>query len=371
MDPVKPTATRRARAGGALRAWRRPGQENLTAIVASVTFVGLATAVALTPVPYVAWGPGRTVDLAAQTNGVPNVKVDGLPTNPLNGELRMTTVSVTRVDSQLTLPEALFSYWMPKHDVMPRDVIYPPSKTVDQVKAEEVRMMDTSQRDAVVAALRAAGQPVTELPMVDTVMLSGPSNGKLTPGDLITKVDSTAVQSLDDVRSLIRRHKVGEPVVFTIERAGREQTVTVTTVASASDPDIPVVGISTAVGYKYAMNVTYAIDHKIVGPSAGLMFSLAIYDLINDSDLLDGRKVAGTGTIRPDGSVGPIGGIQEKIAGAEKAKAQIFLVPAENCQDISGVRSKMQLVKVTTLREAIAALQKLKQDPSGKEVPRC
>ena len=346
--------------------------QSLTAIVSSVVFFVLVMVVALAPVPFVSWSPGRTVNLAAPAeNGAAAISIDGLPTHPLRGELRMTTVAVTSVDSRLGLLQALASHQLSGRDVLPRRNVYPPGKSVTQVKAEEIRMMDDSQAHAVIAALRAAGQPVSELPRIDAVSLSGPALNRLKPGDLVTAVDGAAVHSPKDVAEAIRRHKVGAAVVFTILRNGRQETQTLTTVASQQNALQPVVGIELGIGYQYTPRVSYGINPSIVGPSAGLVFALAIYDLITPDDLLAGRKVAGTGSITPEGGVRPIGGLQEKIRGAEKAGAQVFLVPADNCADLVGVRTKMDLVKVSTLRDAITGLQKLKNSPDGTGVPRC
>lgn len=355
-----------------MSSWSR---NSVTSTASAIAFVLLAVLVAFSPVPYVAWSPGRTVDLAALTDtGKPVIEVSGLNTTALNGQLRMTTVSVTTVDSQLSLPEALLSYWLPNRDVLPREMIYPSTKTAEQVKAEEVAMMDTSQRDAIVAALRAAAQPVKELPMVNTVSLSDATAVRLKPGDLVLRVDGKDVQTTEDISRIIKAHAIGDTVVFGILRDGAAQSVEVTLVANPKVSGQAMVGITLAVGYDYGkVHVTYHVDPSIVGPSAGLMFSLAIYAQIAGSgnDVLAGRSIAGTGTISPDGSVGSIGGIQEKIAGAESAGATIFLVPAGNCADLTGVKTSMTLVKVPDLRTAIASLKKLKQDQNSQEVPRC
>ena len=102
----------------------------------------------------------------------------------------MTIVSVTPADSRLSLPEALLSYWLPNRDTLPRDCglrrrASPPS----EVESEDAEMMETSQDDAVVAALRAAGQPVTEMPAVSSVTVGGPAHKRLLPGDLVVSVD--------------------------------------------------------------------------------------------------------------------------------------------------------------------------------------
>ena len=92
------------------------------------------------------------------------IDVSGLPTYETSGRLLMTTVSTTSVDASLSLPEAIFVYLDPTSDAMPREVIYPPGKSSDQVESEAVAMMDSSRNNATVAALRAGGVKVTELP---------------------------------------------------------------------------------------------------------------------------------------------------------------------------------------------------------------
>ncbi|WP_420175375.1 PDZ domain-containing protein [Luteococcus sp. OSA5] len=347
-------------------------RQTWTAIVSAVCFVVLAMLLALLPVPFVAWGPGRTLNLLGEgDSGKPAVEVEGLKTHPVTGELRMTTVSVTRVDSKLSLPEALFAHALPKRDVLARDVVYPPSKSLDQVRTEEVAMMDDSKSEAIVAALRAAGEKVQQMPMVKSVGLAGPAYSRLQPGDLIERVDRTEVQRPADVARLIGRHAVGDPVVLSVLRDGRQMDITVTTVSSNEDKKVPVIGVRTVEGYLYAPTVNFGIDPKVVGPSAGLVFSLAIYDMITPGDLLGGRKVAVTGQISADGTVSPIGGIQEKIAGAERAGAEYFLVPSGNCGDIGGVDSSMRLVKVGTMGEAVKALSDLRSGASPESLPRC
>ena len=94
-----------------------------------------------------------------------------------------------------------------------------------------------------------------------------------------------------------------------------------------------------ATGYRYDPEISFDLGQQIGGPSAGLVFALAIYDKITDGPLLAGRHLAGTGKITPDGDVQAIGGIQEKIAAAQKSGATAFFVPAANCRDLDGVRT--------------------------------
>lgn len=356
------------------RTRRDPGQGGYraTALISAVVVLILIIAMSFVPVPFVSWAPGRTVNVLASTDqGRPLIQVQGLPTRTSRAELRMTTVSMTTVDGRLSLVEALVAYWLPHRDVIQRDAIYPAGQSADEVKASEVQSMDTSQRDAVVAALRAAGQPVTEMPMIDAVTVGGPSYNTLVPGDLIQKVDGTAVQSVADVQRAIRRHRVGDTVAMAVLRGGAARNVQVVSSASRSDPRTPLIGVSLSTGYRYAPTVTFGVPSSITGPSAGLVLSLGVYQAIASTDLLGTLNVAGTGEISPDGTIGAIGGIQEKIAGAQRDGARIFLVPSANCRDVQGVSTRMTLVKVSTLKDAISALQKLRQGTDAKEIPHC
>jgi PDZ domain-containing protein len=232
-------------------------------------------------------------------------------------------------------------------------------------------MMETAQDDAVVAALRADEQPVTEMPAVYSVTVGGPAHKQLLPGDLVVSVDGIPTADEDDVREVIRKHKVGEKVTFVVIRDKTQTTVKVTTAESPTQSEVPVVGITLGKGFQYAPEISFDFGQRIGGPSAGLVFALAIYDKITPGPLLDGKHIAGTGTITPDGDVGAIGGIQEKIAGAEKAGATAFLVPTPNCQDLAGLKTDLTLIKVSTLEDAIAAIGTLNSSADPGQLPHC
>ncbi len=342
---------------------------NVVAVVSSVVFVLLAAALVVVPVPYVTWRPGQVVDVLASNGDGPLVEVRGLENYDTPGQLLMTTVSTSRVDTTVSLPEALLAHFSADSDAMPRDVIYPPGKSEDQVREEAVALMDTSRTSASVAALRAAGQSVTEMPMVVGVVLSGPAKDKLVPGDLIESVDGEAVTQRDDVARLVRARTVGDPVVFKVLRDDVSHTVSVVT--EAGNNGDPMVGINVGTGYRYAPEVVYRIDDNVVGPSAGLVFALAIYDKISEGDLVGDNVVAGTGSLDPAGKVLSIGGVREKIKGAERTGATTFVLPLDNCDDVGELDTDMRLVPVSTLKDAIAALQRLNEGNSDSEVPSC
>ncbi|WP_425308737.1 PDZ domain-containing protein [Ammonicoccus fulvus] len=341
-------------------------------LAAAVGFVVLALLIAVLPVPYVIYSPGRAYTVAGLgPDQDPVIRLEGIPTYPVDGELHMTTVAVTRADAHTSLAAAVFAYWAPNRDALPRDSVYDPGKTTEQVRAEERQMMDTSQQDATVAGLRAADIPVEELPVVSAVTVSGPSHGRLAPGDLVLSINGQDVHTPDELRTRIQAQGIGEAVQLEVERDRQRVNVEVITVASTQDPELPVLGIQIGVGYRYEPTVTFGVSHDIGGPSAGVVFALAVFDLVTQEDLLRGRSVAGTGKIRPDGGVQAIGGLQEKMAGAEDAGATIFLVPGANCSDLEGSTTDMQIIRVDTLDDAINGLRHIDDPATAGQVPRC
>jgi Lon-like protease len=325
----------------------------VTSILFLVAALGL---VSVLSVPFVSFSPGPTEDTLGTAAGKPVIEVTGHQTYPTSGQLDLTTVSVTSPDRRLTLPQAMRNWLDPHHDLLPRDIVYPPTKSADEVEQENTAEMTGSQDSAVAAALQEAAVPVR--PKVSEVSKGSPAEGKLEAGDVVLSVDGVQPTRVPMVAELVRKHKVGEQVRFVVRRSGKDQTVVVQTRAAPGEPSRPMVGIS--IGVDSPVKVTVHLGRDIGGPSAGLAFALAIYDKLTPGELLAGKHVAGTGTIDASGTVGAIGGIQQKIAGARSDGATVFLVPAANCPaamdaGVDGIR----LVRVGTMHDAVTALTAL------------
>lgn len=328
--------------------------------VAVVLLVALVAVAFAAPLPYVVLAPGLTENTLGSHDGKPVISISGHRTYPTRGHLNLTTVSVTSPDYRPRLAEILRAWWSPSELVVPRDAVYAPDQSVQQVEKQSQSQMLGSQRAAIAAGLTAAGFNAYDV-TVASVTKGAPADGVLRKGDVITAVDGKTVTSTQQVVNAITGRSPGDPVTIGIRRSGTERSLTLTTQAAPGDPKSARIGIRLGVAYNPPFDVKIRLGQKIGGPSAGLMFSLAVYDVLTPGALTGGRFVAGTGTIDPAGTVGVIGGIQQKIAGAYESGAKVFLVPSGDCAEAaaSDLAGNIELVRVARLSDAISALHKI------------
>ena len=331
-----------------------------------VGFVGLLLVVAVAglfiPVSYVIIEPGD----ATPVSGVVSVK--GAPTYPSRGSLLFLTVSVSNgkpnlwryVAASLEDDAVVISY----HD-------YFGTTTPAQDRKLNVQAMDNSQQTATKVALEKLGYTVTETgegARVLKVAQDAPAAGTLRPGDVITAVDGQPVTLVEQLGPLVREHAPGEPVVLDIERPGKNGhsgAIDKVTVKTAANPNPPYKGsaylgvIAETDNLKFDFPVDVTIDPgPVSGPSAGLAFTLAIIDKMTPGSLTGGRKVAVTGEMLSDGTVGEIGGVAQKAVAAKDAGATLMLVPKSEARDARPTAGSMKVEGVRTLDDALAALHR-------------
>jgi PDZ domain-containing protein len=340
-------------------------------VTAFVLLLVLGGAAAFATVPYVRFQPGPTVNvLGDQANGEPIVEVTGHKTYKTTGQLRMTTVRTTSPGRRLTLWAALWAWASPQQAVYPYDAIYPDPTTNEQEQEQSQVEMVSSQDNAIAAAMTELGIAYTTSPVVQGVVPGGPAEGKLQTHDVLVAVDGTEITSPDQVPKLISKLTPGDKVTIDVRRDRKPMSFTLTTKASVKNPDQAVIGIYLGLGYEFPFDVEVKIPDSIGGPSAGLIFSLAVYDALTPGQLTGGGSIAGTGTIDDKGKVGPIGGIQQKIAGAEADGAKLFLVPPANCDEAVLAHTDLELVRADTMHSALEAIKKYVADPAVK-LPAC
>ncbi|MFC5185302.1 YlbL family protein [Actinomadura harenae] len=341
----------------------------VTLAVASTLLLALVIVGALLPVPYVALYPGPTANtLGDNGKGTPLVQIDGRQTYPATGHLNFVTVTYRGgPDARIDLFTALRGWLSSDTAIVPEETIFPKHETQQQVDAENTRQMQDSQENAEAAALHELGIAVPTRVVVNSVQPNMPATGKLEPNDEITAVNGVKTPNVDQVKAQMGKVGVGGSANVEVLRGGKPVTVTLTT-AKGQDGK-PVIGVVLAEDYKFPFKINISVG-DIGGPSAGLMFSLSIVDKLTPGSLTGGKFIAGTGTITPDGQVGPIGGIQQKMVAARRAGATVFLTPKDNCAEAMGARPDgLRLVRADTLHGAIQSLDAL---TSGKgDIPAC
>ncbi|MFD4293085.1 PDZ domain-containing protein [Rhodococcus sp. NPDC058505] len=332
----------------------------VAALVPVAALLGLGTVV---QVPFVALGPGPTFNTLGEVEGKPVIDIEGTELDPTSGNLNMTTVSVR---DGLTIFDA-FGFWLSgRHGLVPREEVYPADRSRDEVQQENAADFAQSEESAELAALHFLDLPVAL--EISDVADDGPSHDLLRVGDRIVSVDGVPVQTVGDVQRAVADLAPGTVAPIVVDRDGGPVTVPVTLGARPGHTEVGYLGVTPT----EIPEVPFTVDFNLAevgGPSAGLMFTLAVIDKLSPGELNGGGFVAGTGTIDSDGDVGPIGGIQYKLIAAREAGATTFLVPSKNCDEAAQrTPDGLRLVRVDDLTGAVDALDSLN---AGGDAPSC
>ena len=257
--------------------------------------------------------------------------------------------------------------------------------TVSRAEDEQIALSDmrNAKNDAYFVALSKLGYPVSidwgpaiiqQLSCFETddagrCTKRSSAEGVLQAGDTITSIDGTPVATLPDLSPAINAHRAGDTVTVGFERDGEAGSGQVTLIA-APDDGRPLIGVQMQDTRIVTIPNDIKIDFEtndIGGPSAGLAFTLTLIDRLSAGDLTGGNKVAVTGTIDVDGNVGAIGGLQSKASAVQQAGAKYFIVPTnQGAADIAAAQAAapgVEIIPVSTLDEALAALEKIGGDP--------
>ncbi len=253
----------------------------------------------------------------------------------------------------------------PAVEIVPPETIVPKNTTPQEVAQQGYQMMDQSETTAIVTGLRLAGYPaemVGKGVLVASILPDSPAKSLLQPGDIITAIDGKPVQVTSDLIDQVKTKTSQATVRLDVQRDQQKMQIDVPLMPPAAPGGAPKLGISiedAGFDVKLPFDVKILPQKIVGGPSAGLMFTLTVFNQLSPIDLTGGRKIAGTGTIEADGSVGPIGGVKQKVAAAEAAGAEYFLSPVENYADAASVARQIKVVKIATAEQAVQFLRSL------------
>lgn len=313
----------------------------------------LAYVLVYMPIPYLIYKPGTAEEVK------PMVTVqNGDPSEA--GSFMMTTVSASYANVILLALSAFDR----DAEIQDKDSRLQ-GRSEAEYAAQQIYLMDSSQSSAIEAAYHHAGVAYQIVPNHVVVMKLLPGADRdLLPGDQLLEVEDKAIQDHAQLRGLLEGKRAGDTLSFKLLRDGEVLTRDVTLIP-ITDPDTGQqrigLGVSLATVQKIKPdNPDHTISFastNVGGPSAGLIFTLEIYNQLTPGDLSKGYRIAGTGTIDQDGNVGEIGGIVHKIVAADRKGADLFFVPEGNYEAALGkaqaIGTRMELVPVRTLQDAL------------------
>jgi PDZ domain-containing secreted protein/Zn-dependent protease/CBS domain-containing protein len=312
-------------------------------IVIALVFAGFA----YSP-PFVILAPGTAFDVTG------DVRIKGTPIDEVNGQFLLTSVAVQQ-------PKLfwLLGAMAEGKDVLPLEAVVPRNVDPEEYFEQQEKLFRESQMVAAAAAATLAGFDVKITgggAVVTGVRDGGPAAKTLKADDVITAVDGKRVRTVEDVIRAIRARPSGSSFVMKVERDGQTISRRVRSEGGILQ-GVPAIGAFLE-SKDFDVDLPFRINFRkrnIGGPSAGLSYALAIYDLLSAQDVAGGRVVATTGTMDLDGRIGPIGGIDEKIVSAKRKGADIFLVPEEEVEGAKG--AGIDVRGVERLKDAIQALR--------------
>lgn len=338
-------------------------------MVASFVLVAvLALVGGLVKIPYVSLGPGPTYNTLGSVDGQVVVEVNGTKTYPTTGQLRMTTVSI---NDQITLFDALGKWVSGRYALAPRDEYFGPGQTEQDLERENTKMFQDSQSAAETAALRYLHYPVKVI--AQEITRKAPADNVIQPGDRLWEINGQPINVQEDVSRSLQDTRPGQVVQVTFQHENEPMKTVDVKLGKASDYGSDnrtqgFLGLAPADRADVHFQINIHLE-DVGGPSAGLIFALAIVDSLTPGALEEGRTIAGTGAIDVNGNVQQIGGIPFKLIAAKEDGATTFLVPADNCAEAkSNAPEGMNLVKVENLSGAVQALEDIDQ---GKTPPHC
>ncbi len=328
--PPAPAHPRDAEADPGPRLPRIPRLWWVTGVLGALTLIA-AIVVSFLPSGYLVDAPGSAIP----TDELVTLP-DSVETYDHEGGFRLVTVSET---ARPVFGQALVGWLDPDADVFPRSEV-----TGDVPRAEEVRfqlvLMQNAKSSAIFQAMDVLGLPATMTGggvFVSRIEPGSPAEGRLNIGDTITEIDGNPVHTVDDIARFMEDAEPGDEITLVVDRHGVSQNtevdLTLGTNPSEGD-DVAFIGIymETRPHFQFPFDVGFDTG-DIGGPSAGLALTLTLIDQLSAEGLTGGHQIAVTGTIGLDGSVGPVGGIRQKVAAVRDAGVHHFMVPAGNATE--------------------------------------
>ena len=310
----------------------------------------------------VAFLPGTAI----ATSG--RVEAEGIDLFDPEGEILLLTVAI---DSDLTVLDWIMSSLDDAVDLRSRESVYG-DRTDTQQREHNRHLMDSSKDIATIVALEHLGvhaADFTGVLFLETVP-GGPADGLLEVTDVILSINGEPVTTVDSLRAVLSQLEPGQTAVVTVENSETDELRDVEmTLGTHPDSGGPYIGVSGVTERVRRSPLPFDVDISsgaVGGPSAGLAFTLVVLDVLSQGELTGGKRVAVTGSIRLDGSVGDVGGVTQKAVAARHAGASLMIVPEASADEARSGAGDVPVVGVENLKDALQALAGVGGDPVGR-----
>lgn len=324
-------------------------KENYLVLLFGIVFM----ATILYPLPYYIYTGGGTINIKDKIH---------IESKETKGDFNLCYVEQINANIPTFLLSRLLSNW---DSVSKEEVSLNDKEDVKDIYKRDKIYLEEANQNAIFVAYKKAGKSVNILDKhLYIIYLEEDSDTDLKIGDDILEIDGSKIDSLADISKILDSYEVGSKLNIKVKRNGKEMMK----YAIVHEKDgRKLIGIALTSIYDYEVDpkITFTFSNSESGPSGGFMVTLAIYNQLIDSDISNGLKIAGTGTIDIEGNVGSIGGVKYKLKGAVDSKSDIFLVPAgENYEEAIKYKKKyhydIKIIGISTFEEAIEKLESMK-----------
>jgi len=312
-------------------------------------------------VPYYAMAPGPVEEVADL------VTVSDSEVFLPDGDLYLLTVGLREVN----VFEYIEAHFDEQVELIDRDVIRPPGVSQEEVTRSNLQAMDQSIDTAVFVALGRLGYDVSfagdGVEVLQTVEGS-PAEEALVVGDQFIIIEGTEVFTTDQAAAVIRSYGIGDTITLEGTRDGEPLVVEITLIPHPDLEGQPMVGVVfDTLNLRMDLPIDVSVDSRnIGGPSAGLMYTLTVMNLLTPDDMTKGNRIAGTGTISFDETVGAIGGVRQKVFAARAVGADYVFVPTDNYPDaLTASGDEIIVVPIAILQDALDYLADIEPAPTA------
>lgn len=321
-----------------------------------ILFCFVFYAVMTYPLPYYIYTGGGIIDV--------DDKIEVEDASSSLGTFNMCYVS----EIPATIPFYLLSYVIPEWDLVSKEeVVLSSDETRNDLLVRDKLYLEQANQSAILTAFSNTNHLYKiNNNSINIIYVDEESNTDLKIGDIILEIDGNKIDNLDDIVRVLELKQVGDKVSVLVKNNNKEY---LREAIVRYQDNKKILGIGTLNLYDYVTDpiVKFNFSRSESGPSGGLIVSLALYDKLVSEDITKGLKIAGTGTINEDGTVGSIGGVKYKLRGAIDSKADLFIVPnGENYLEAIKLKQKynydIEIIGVSTFEEAVSKIKNYEKE---------